>query len=185
MDLTRTQAFRLARSVKVRKLITEAEETKSGQRKPLTEDQIDARIDKMISSPNDLAAAKGIELRDRRKTALNSAQPEESLEGNLAAIIALVPEQGVGAFMGMSAFIHAGGALINYPYLAETAPIIARYYPTEWMRWRQKESGQTRWVLEFLDKMAAGPVLEDDALIAAVKGKVRKSIVKPIEETNA
>ena len=32
----------------------------------LTEDEIDQRIDRMINSPNDLAAAKGIELRERR-----------------------------------------------------------------------------------------------------------------------
>jgi hypothetical protein len=99
---------------------------------------------------------------------------------NLAAIIALVPEQGAGAFLGLSSFMHAGGAIINYPFLAETAPIIARYYPTEWKRWRQKESGQTRWVLEFLDKAAAGPILEDDALIAAVKRKPPK--FKPTKE---
>jgi len=67
MSLSRTEAFRLARSVKVRKLINEAEETKSGKREPLTEDQIDERIDQMIRSPNDLAASKGIELRQRRK----------------------------------------------------------------------------------------------------------------------
>jgi hypothetical protein len=66
MALSRTEAFRLARSVKVRKLITEAEETKKGERKPLTEAEIDQRIEKMILSPNDLAAAKGIEIRDRR-----------------------------------------------------------------------------------------------------------------------
>jgi hypothetical protein len=65
-DLSRTQAFRWARSVKVRKLIDDAEQIKTGKRKPLTEEQIDERIDKMISSPNDLAAAKGIELREKR-----------------------------------------------------------------------------------------------------------------------
>jgi hypothetical protein len=66
MDLSRTEAFRLARSVKVRRLVNEAEETKTGNRDPLSEQQIDDRIDAMIRSPNDLAASKGIELRDRR-----------------------------------------------------------------------------------------------------------------------
>jgi hypothetical protein len=84
----------------------------------------------------------------------------------------------------MSGFIHAGGALINYPYLAETAPIVARYYPTEWMRWRQKESGGTAWVQQFLDKMAAGAVLEDEALAVAVRGKPPKTKSNPTNEVS-
>jgi hypothetical protein len=79
MSLSRTEAFRLARSVKVRKLINEAEETKKGERKPLTDDEIDARIDKMIASPNDLAAAKGIELRERRKVAREERESQKPL----------------------------------------------------------------------------------------------------------
>lgn len=79
MDLSRTAAFRLARSVKIRKLIDEAEETKKGERKPLTEAEIDQRIDKMIASPNDLAAAKGIELRDRRKAARKELSSDDLL----------------------------------------------------------------------------------------------------------
>ena len=126
------------------------------------------------------------ELFDRRKQRqreLNAAKPEESLEENLAAIITLVPEQGVGSFLALSSFIHSGGFLGSFPYLAETAPIIARYYPTEWFKWRALE--KQKWVTDFLDKAAAGPFLEGDALIAAVKDKARKSVVKPIEETNA
>jgi hypothetical protein len=73
LDLDRTQAFRLARSVKGRKLIDEAEQTKKGERKPLTEDEIDARIDRMILSPHDLAAAKGVELRDKARHSAKNA----------------------------------------------------------------------------------------------------------------
>ena len=79
MSLSRTEAFRLARSVKVRKLINEAEETKSGKRTPLTEEEIDDRVDKMIRSPNDLAAAKGIELRERRKVAREEREAQKPL----------------------------------------------------------------------------------------------------------
>src|SRR5262249_24517791 len=67
MSVGRTQAYRYARSVSVRKLLNKAGELKSGQRKLMTEDEIDARIEDMIRSPNDLASAKGIELRDKRK----------------------------------------------------------------------------------------------------------------------
>jgi hypothetical protein len=79
LTLSRTEAYRLARSVKVRKLIDNAEEIKAGKRKPLTEEEIDARIDKMISSPNDMAAAKGIELRERR-AASKAAQAKDEID---------------------------------------------------------------------------------------------------------
>src|SRR5262249_50150541 len=80
MDLSRTEAFRLARGVKVRKLVDEAEQTKRGERKPLTEDEIDARIDKMVLSPNDMAAAKGIELRERRATTRKEREAERECD---------------------------------------------------------------------------------------------------------
>src|SRR5262249_10501316 len=52
MELDRVQSFRLARSVKVRKLIDNADQIKEGKRKPLSEEEIDARVDKMCMSPN-------------------------------------------------------------------------------------------------------------------------------------
>ena len=66
MELSRTEAFRLARSVKVRKLITAAEDIKSGKHKPIDETEINQRIDRMIRSQNDQWAARGIELHERR-----------------------------------------------------------------------------------------------------------------------
>ena len=69
MELTRVQSYRLARSVKVRKLIDNAEQIKTGKRKPLTEEQIDERVDRMCMSPNDRDAAVGIKLRDDRTAA--------------------------------------------------------------------------------------------------------------------
>jgi hypothetical protein len=66
MDLSRTEAFRLARSVKVKKLISAAEDIKTGKHKPISEDEINARIDRMIRSQNDQWAARGIELHERR-----------------------------------------------------------------------------------------------------------------------
>jgi hypothetical protein len=101
-----------------------------------------------------------------------SSQPEETLEENLAAIITLVPEQGAGAFLAMSGFIHAGGFVGSFPFLAEVAPIISRHFPGDWQRWRAREKQQ--WVLDFIDKAAAGPILEGDDLITAVKRKPPK-----------
>jgi hypothetical protein len=137
MELSRTQAFRLARSVKVRKLIDHAEQIKAGKRKPLTEEQIDERVDKMCMSPSDRDAATGIKLRDERKAArVQASSQETTLEQDLAAIIAAVPESGAGAFIAMSAFNSTFKNVVNFPFLKECAPVVAKTYPKEWAAWR-------------------------------------------------
>src|SRR5262249_36578270 len=67
MSIGRTVAFRHARSVGVRKLLGKAEQIHSGKHRPLTEEEIERRLAEMIRSANDVAAAKAIELRDKRK----------------------------------------------------------------------------------------------------------------------
>ena len=120
---------------------------------------------------------------DKEDAELNAAKPDESLEENLAALITLVPEQGVGSFLALSGFIHAGGSIISFPFLSEVAPIISRYYATEWFRWRAREKQQ--WVTDFLDKAAANPFLEDEQLAATVKHKLHNKQTKPVEANNA
>jgi hypothetical protein len=78
MELSRTEAFRLARSVKVRKLITAAEDIKTGKHKPISEEEINQRIDRMIRSQNDQWAARGIELHERR---LEKRRQEQASDG--------------------------------------------------------------------------------------------------------
>jgi hypothetical protein len=112
-----------------------------------------------------------------------SNQPEETLEENLAALITLVPEQGAGAFLAMSSFIHAGGFIGSFPFLAEVAPVLSLHFPGDWQRWRAREKQQ--WVTDFLDKAAAGPVLDEGALIAAVKRKAPKFNPIPSEKSDA
>jgi hypothetical protein len=80
MELSRTEAFRLARSVKVRRLINAAEDIKTGKHKPITEEEIDQRIDRMIRSQNDQWAARGIELHERR---LERRRQQEAVGGSL------------------------------------------------------------------------------------------------------
>jgi hypothetical protein len=82
----RTQAFRYARSVKVRRLLDLAEEIRSGERKSLTKEEIRFKIEDLIRSPDAGTAAKGIELLsrwDERERAANkdegSGDPHETL----------------------------------------------------------------------------------------------------------
>jgi len=184
-DEIRRAGYSAVRSAAVVALI-ELAETNAPEAAGLTDAEVDAKVAKLVRSPDPQISLKATELFDRRKQRqreLNAAKPEESLEENCAAIINLVPEQGCGSFLALSAFLHSGGFIASFPFLAEVAPIIAQYYPTEWFKWRANEKQQ--WVTDHLDRMAAGPFLEGDALIAAVKDKARKSVVKPIEETNA
>jgi hypothetical protein len=185
LEMSRTDAFRLARSVKIRKLVTAAEDIKTGKREPLTEAQIDERVDRMCMSPNDRDAAVGIKLRDDRTASRLrvEAQQEISLDESLARLVACIPIQGAGACLAMATFHESRGNILNFPFLALCAPVVANNFPADWARWREAEGSQWR---EFLDKMAAGPLLGDDELVVAVKAKVpAKFVAKPMEATDA
>ena len=118
-----------------------------------------------------LIVFKGTEVLARleRDEAEANAQPEESLEQTLAALICSVPESGVGAFLSLAAFHSNAGNLVNHPFLRQTAPLVARNFPNEWAAWRAKH--RDSWQV-FLDEVAAGPVLEGEELARAVKSKV-------------
>ena len=169
MDLDRVQSFRLARSVKVRKLIDNAEQIKQGKRRPLTEEEIDARVDRMCMSPNDRDAAVGIKLRDDRTAArLRVTDDKVSTEQALYDVVALVPHEEVGAFLAMSAFRSKVGNINSFKFLRECAPAIKNRYPQQWNEWRCQSHLWT----QFLDEMANGPLLQGHDLVAAVKGKL-------------
>jgi hypothetical protein len=68
LDWNRVECFRAARSVSVQKLLREAKDIKRGRRPPLTEREIDEKIDDLIRCPDALTVARGIELREKRKT---------------------------------------------------------------------------------------------------------------------
>jgi hypothetical protein len=183
MDLDRVQSFRLARSVKVRKLIDNAEQIKQGKRRPLTEEEIDARVDRMCMSPNDRDAAVGIKLRDDRTAArLRVTDDKVSTEQALYDVVALVPHEEVGAFLAMSAFHSKVGNINSFKFLRECAPAISRRYSKAWQEWRCQNHSWT----QFLDEMANGPLLQGHDLVAAVKGKLpaRLTVNPTIEADN-
>jgi hypothetical protein len=66
LSLDRTRAFRLARSVAVRKLLDEVKKTRDGLRPRVSEQEIDEVIDNLIRSADAKTAAQGIELREKR-----------------------------------------------------------------------------------------------------------------------
>jgi hypothetical protein len=178
MELTRVQSYRLARSVKVRKLIDNAEQIKTGKRKPLTEEQIDERVDRMCMSPNDRDAAVGIKLRDDRTAArLRVTDDEVSTEQALYDVIALVPHEEVGAFLAMSAFHSKVGNINGFKFLRECAPAIKARYPKQWEEWRCQDH---RWTKHLDDAVNNNPLLQGHDLVAAVKAKAPARSKPPV-----
>jgi hypothetical protein len=181
MDLNRTEAFRLARSVKIRKLVDAAEEIKSGKRRPLSEDEIDARIDKMCMSPIDRDATIGIKLRDDRRHARLQAEVDEpTLPEQFALLIAALPVSGLGAAFAMGTYFDKVGDIFNFPFLELCAPIVHQNFPTEWARFR---NGVVRTdMAEYLDKVADGIVIGGDDLVNAVKAAAASTRRRPVKE---
>jgi hypothetical protein len=145
-----------------------AEEIKTGKRKPLTEDEVDQRIDKMCLSPIDRDAAIGIKLRDDRKSARLRAETDEpSLPEALAGLIATLPMSGLGAALAMGTWFDKAGSVAVFPFLELCAPIVAQNFPNEWQRFRNAEKRADN--AERLDKLADGIVIGGDDLVNAVR----------------
>ena len=98
-------------------------------------------------------------------------KPETSLEEDLAGIICLLPKDAAGAVIAMEAFFNGAGNVLNFPFLKLCAPVVSKLYPNDWKRWRDKSGPHRQWAVETLDRVAAGPVLDDEALVAAVRAK--------------
>jgi hypothetical protein len=113
-----------------------------------------------------IAALESLAKLDRDEAAAK-AGPEAGLEEQLYDIIALVPREEVGAFLAMSAFASKVGNVVNFKFLNECAPAIARRYPEDWSAWRSKH--QPHWHAA-LDKAASGPLLQGDDLAALARG---------------
>jgi len=182
-DAIRRAGYSAVRSAAVVALI-ELAETHAPQAAGLTDAEVDAKVAKLVRSPDPQISLKATELFDKRKQrkAEANAQPELSLEEQLADIITSVPESGCGPFLALSCFRSKTGNLINFPYLAEVAPVIARYFPGEWQLWRASE--KAHWVQDFLDKQAANPFLEPAQLAIAIKNKAPRPTKPTAEVTN-
>jgi hypothetical protein len=78
MDCDRTAAYRMARSVAVRRLLDAAQEINVGKHPPVSEQEVEEAIDRLIRAPDALTVARGIELREKRKGARTGAFGDQS-----------------------------------------------------------------------------------------------------------
>jgi hypothetical protein len=174
MDLNRTESFRLARSVRIRKLVDGAEQIKSGKRRAVSEDEIDERIDRMCMSPIDRDAAIGIKLRDDRKSERLRVETEQpSWPEQFASLIVTLPQSGLSAALAMGMYFNKAGDIFNFPFLELCAPVVRQNFAPEWERFRSGVRRQD--MADYLDKCAAGAVISGDELVNAVKAAAASS----------
>jgi hypothetical protein len=178
LELNRVEAFRLARSAKVGRLLDEAAQIRSGTLPPLSEAEIDQKIDEGIRRNADaLSVARFIELRERRKAAKRESEPakEYSVHDILAELILGPSMPEIAALYTCVIFDdQTDHALINHPFIREVAPAVAKFFPEQWAKWQNRHllEPQLVWNVEFLKECAAGPLLTGDDLKAAVKAKL-------------
>ena len=115
---TRSEGYRVDRSNKVNQLLAlAAAEAGGGYDGTLSKQESRSILTAMARGSDPNVRIKSIELLNKmeREEEAANAKPEENLEENCAALITLVPEEGCGSFLALSAFIHAGGFIDSYP----------------------------------------------------------------------
>jgi hypothetical protein len=141
-NLTPSQAFRIARSVGVQKLLDRAQKIAAGKAPRVTEAEIDRRIDDMIKSLDHRAAGVGIELRakrDERSARLRDAEPAGVAEITRQLLV----ESGREATISVFELWHTVATnLMDCPFFALLAPIVRANYPDLWQRYRSPMAGR-------------------------------------------
>ena len=97
--------------------------------------------------------------REERVSAL--AADTGDLAVTAAEIISTLP--GCGPALAVGLWFDAYGQVSNFPHIELVAPLLAVHFAADWQRWRSKDADPS------LDKLAAGPVLSADELVAALK----------------
>jgi hypothetical protein len=187
---TRSEGYRLLRSNRVNQLLALATvESGSGYDGTVSRQESKQILTSLARGSDPAIRIKSIELLSKmEREEVAASRPEEpSLAESLWGMINALPESGIGAALALGAFFNSTGNIINCPHLTECAPIVAKNFPGEWGRW--KAASQTHWHA-LLNEMAAGPLLEGDELVAAVKRKLpvpvkSATVTKPIEADHA
>jgi hypothetical protein len=140
MPWDRVQAFRQARSVAVRKPLTEANSIKRGRREPVTETEVDEAIDRLIRAPDALTVARGVELREKRKAARRTqfdAGDDEPwlLDARIAAFHLSRPHGAVTFMLWFEGAHLRMGHPANYPLLHDVHHLAMREEPFGKMIW--------------------------------------------------
>jgi hypothetical protein len=166
LDWNRVEAFRAAVSVSVRRLLTEARDIKRGKLPPLTEAEIDEKIDDLIRCPDALTVARGIELREKRKHSARGINldsltpPDDVLTSMLLSCRAGLCQPEAWPVVWAEMLLPKYGWWT--PLVRQMAPYLKQHYPTLWTRLRRHLAGSRSDELKALEN---GPVLSPDQIL--------------------
>jgi hypothetical protein len=179
IQATPSQAFRIARSVSVQKLLDRAKKIQAGKVPPLTDREIAQRIDLMVRSPDHRAAAVGIELLAKREAVARSRS--DGLPSDPAELLhELLAVMGIeGVLSAAELWFTTTQDLLTCPNFELLAPIICRQFPDCWQRYRKPlltraeffKSPREQGFLDRFDSAGAAPEPTDEQFRAAVGSK--------------
>jgi hypothetical protein len=176
IQATHSQAFRIARSVKVAKLLAEAKKIQAGKVPPLTDREISQRIDLMVRSPDHRAAAVGIELRHKRDAIARARDDEPADIGEITRQLLEISGR-EGAISACELWHTVATNLMDCPYFRLLAPIISHNHPGLWQRYRSPMAGRVEFfkgseheqrILAEFDAAGAQPEPTDAEFRAAI-----------------
>jgi hypothetical protein len=180
IQATPSQAFRIARSVSVQKLLDKAKKIQAGKVPPLTDREIAQRIDLMVRSPDHRSAAVGIELLAKRQLA---ARSRDDLPSDPAELLhELLATMGIeGVLSAAELWFTTTQDLLTCPNFELLAPTICRRFPDCWRRYRAPlltraeffKSPREQGFLDRFDAAGLAPEPSAEAFRAAV-GKAAK-----------
>jgi hypothetical protein len=198
IQATPSQAFRIARSVSVQRLLDKAKKIAAGKQPRVSETDIDRRIDDMIKSADNRAAAIGIELRGKRDALARSRDDEPADIGEISR--QLLEISGREGAIGVLELWHTVATnLLACPFFPLLAPIVRARYPDLWQRYRGPMAGRVeffkgseheRRILAEFDAAGAAPEPTDAEFQEAIgKGAVspgsrRGNGAAPSEQTD-
>jgi hypothetical protein len=181
----RSEGYRLYRSNKVTQLLSLAAAEAGGGIDGCVQPQEVKQILSHLARGSDpqvrIKALDSLAKMQEREQEAARSDPEPTLQEQFVAVIAALPQSGIGAALAMGTYFDKVGNIFNFPFLELCAPIVHQNFPTEWQRFR---NGVHRLdMAEYLDKCADGIVVGGDDLVNAVRSAASSSTRhKPIKE---
>lgn len=175
-DALRRAGYAACRSTGVQNLL-ELAAVNAPATAAITDTEINAKIAKLVRSSDSNVSLKAMDLHAKRQAAKAAELAAKEDDGDVdpdqadADLICAIPVGGIGAAICLGLHYNRGvGRIAHFTFLKEVAPLVSRKFPENWQRWRARCDNPTlKDELDYIDQCAAGPLLEADALIAAVR----------------
>jgi hypothetical protein len=153
----RVESFRAARSVSVQKLLREAKDIKRGRLPPLTEAEIDQKVDDLIRCPDALTVARGIELREKRKHTSGGGMSFDNLTPLDEVMVLVLVSCRYGQCRPETWPLFWAELLLprdgwSCPLIRQMAPFLKQRYPQHWRNGGRMNCGHSN-LVRFCDRI--------------------------------